>query len=62
MGGLSTPPSARALLGAWRELVAEIRRYWDDGEMLPMGGMEDEEQPPDLASSLVHQKLQMLNA
>ena len=63
MAALPTgPPSARALLGAWRELVAEIRRYWDDGDVLPMGGMEDEEQLPDLASSLVHQKLQMLNA
>ncbi len=62
MAGLSSPVSVRALLGAWRELVTEIRRHWDNGEMLPMGGGEDEDQPPDLASALLHQKLQMLNA
>ena len=62
MAALPSPPSARALLGAWRELVAEIRRRWDSGEMLPMGGTEDEEQPPELSAALLHQKLQMLNA
>eukprot|EP01043_Picozoa_sp_COSAG02_P020982 COSAG02_NODE_1052_length_14953_cov_6.064023_11_plen_1089_part_00 len=62
MAALPSPASARALLGAWRELVTEIRRHWDNAEMLPMGGSEDEEQPPDLASALLHQKLQMLNA
>ena len=63
MAALPSPASARALLGAWRELVAEIRRHWDHGEMLPMGGSEDDElQSPDLSSGLLHQKLQMLNA
>jgi Rab3 GTPase-activating protein catalytic subunit len=47
----------RAISILWIEFVREVRQFWDEGDRLPRMAVDA---PPDPATCLIHQKLQLL--